>query len=130
MDRHIATQEMLADATKRSEEIPQAGPHAFGRIGMDFKDVILIVIACPFLASMCHCGMLALDALVRFVFIGEDMAVWPGKAMHMSHQRLGLCGVNHSQTNLPARTPNGAQHGRTIISIGAPPTPFISTPTG
>src|SRR5215211_1214843 len=130
MDRHITTHEMFADAAKRPEEIPQTRPHAFGRIGMNFKDVILIVIACPFLGTMGNGGVLALDALVRLVLVGEDMAVRPSKAMHMSHQGLGLRGVNHSQPNLPARTPNGTQHGRTVVSIGASTAPLVGAPTG
>jgi hypothetical protein len=119
---------MLAHATKRSEEISQSCPHAFGRIGVDFKDIIVIIIACPFFAPMSYCGMLALDALIRLIFIGKDMAVWQGKPMNMSDQRFGLCGVNDAQTDLSAGTPDGAQHGRTIIGIRAPSTPFIGSP--
>jgi hypothetical protein len=109
MDRHLTAQEMLAEAAKRPEEIPQTGPHAFGRMGMDFKDIILIVIAGPFFASLCHRGMLALDALVRLVFIGADMAVWQGETMYVLDQRFGLCRVNHAQPHLSTRTPNRAQ---------------------
>jgi hypothetical protein len=58
-----------------SEEISQPGPHAFGRIGVNFKDISLIVITRPFLATLGNGGVMALDALVRFVLIGEDMAV-------------------------------------------------------
>ena len=128
MNGNITVQEMLAYATKWSEEISQARPHAFGRIGVDFKDIILIVIACPFFAPMSYCGMLALDALIRLIFICNDMAVWQGKAMNMSDQRFGLCAVNDAQTDLSAGTPHGAQHRRTIIGIGASSTPFIGSP--
>jgi len=130
MDRDIATQEMLADAAKRSEKIPQASPHPFGRIGMDFKDIVCIIITRPFLVAVCNRGMLALDACVRFVFVGKNMAVRPGKAMHMFGQCLGLCGVNHPQSNLSARPSNRAQDGRTIIGVCASTAPFVGTPTG
>jgi hypothetical protein len=102
MDCHLSTQEMLAGIAGRSEEVSQTRSHPFGGIGMNFKDVILIVIACPFFATMCHGGMLALDALVRLVFIREDMTGRPGKTMKMSDQRFGLRRVNDTQTDLSA----------------------------
>jgi hypothetical protein len=128
MNGNVTAQEMLAHATKRSEEISQPCPHAFGRIGVNFKDIISIIITCPFFAPMSYGGMLALDGLIRLVFIGKDMAVWQGEAMNMSDQGFGLCGVNNAQTDLSAGTPNRAQHGWTIIGIRAPSTPFIGSP--
>lgn len=74
--------------------------------------------------------MLALDTLIRLVFIGEDMAVWPGKTMNMLDQCLGVGGVNHAQTNLPARTPDRAQHRWTIIRVRAPSAPFVGIADG
>jgi hypothetical protein len=129
MDCHVSTQEMLADAAKRSEEVSQTCPHAFSRIGVDFKNIVRIVIARPFLASVRNRGMLAFDSLIRLVFIGEDMAVWQGETMYVLDQRFGLCRVNHSQANLPTRTPNGAQHRRTVIGVGTPSAPFVGSPT-
>lgn len=94
MDRHIATQEMLADTAKWPEEVSQTRPHALGGIRVNFKDVILIVIAHPFLVCVRHRGMLAFDTLIRFVFIREDMTVRVGKTMHVFDQGLGLRGMH------------------------------------
>jgi hypothetical protein len=109
MNSHIATQVVLANATKWSEEIAQTRPHAFDHIGVDFKDIVVIVVSCPFLDAMSDRGMHALDASVGFKFISEDMAIRQGKAMDMSYQGSGLCSVNHLQANLSTRTSNRAQ---------------------
>jgi len=39
---------LLVNTPKGAQEIAQAGPEAFNRIGMHFSDPIAIVIACPF----------------------------------------------------------------------------------
>jgi hypothetical protein len=129
MDRHVSTQEMFAEATKRSEEVSQPCPHAFDRVGVNFKGIILIVIACPLLVSMCNGRMLAFDAMIRLVFIGENMAVRPGNAMNMVRQGFGLCGVNHPQTDLPAGTSNRAQYRWTVVSVRASASPLVGSPT-
>ena len=125
MDGCVPAQEMLADTAKRPKEIAQTRPHAFGRIGVDFKHMVLIIVACPFLDTMSNAGMLALNALIGFVIIRENMAIGLSETMHMIDQCFDLGGVNHLQTNLAARTTNGAQHRRTIISIGASSTALV-----
>ena len=52
MHSDIATQEVPTHAAERSKEIAQASPHAFDGIGMDFKNIIIVIVPRPFFDAM------------------------------------------------------------------------------
>jgi hypothetical protein len=54
MDHPIVTEKMLADTTKGTQACAQACPHAFHGVGVDFVDIVAIVLGRPFMDVMRH----------------------------------------------------------------------------
>src|SRR3990172_2390640 len=115
MDCHVATEKMLADTPKRTQEGTQARPQSFNRVGVDFADAIAVIVARPLVNAMRHRRTRTLNGVVTVVLVGVDMRAFTREAFDVRPQRDGLGVLDHPQTHLPALPPNRAQDGRTVI---------------
>ena len=128
MDSDIATEKVLAYATKQAQKVSQPGPHAFNGVGMHFSNTVAIIIACPFLLSVSNRRARALDGVVAVIFVRVNMRAFACKAFDMFAQRR-LFGVRRDpQAHLSSFSPYCADHGWTIIGK-RPASPSLVRPT-
>lgn len=100
MNSDITTQKMLADATKRSQEIAETRPQPFNGVGMDFANTVAIIIACPLIFAMTNRRTGALDSIIAIVFIGLNVCAFARKLFDMFAQS-NLFGIRcHAQADL------------------------------
>src|SRR5664279_5540783 len=116
MNSDIAAQEMLADAPKGTQKSPQPRPHALGRVRVHFTDAVPIIVARPFVVSVCDHRARALNRVIAVVLIGIDMRSLPGETLDMLSQGRLLRVGSDPQTDLPTLASNRPQDGRTVIN--------------
>lgn len=127
MDSNIARQIGFVNTSVWAQEIAQSCPAAFVGIDVHFSDPISIVIARPFILSMTDGATNALQAIVAVVFIGVECGFCLGEAFYERTECLALSILHDTNTHLARFSTNHRTDRRTIVFVGAPPTPFISS---
>lgn len=115
MDSNVTTQKPFADPTKGAKEITQASPQSFRGIHMDFANSIGVIIRCPFFATMRDSAMGTVKTMIAGLFIGINVCIGLCKAVNMSRQCNPFGIDQYAQADLPALSPNAANHRRAVI---------------
>ena len=79
----MLTQVALMHTAKRAQEIARTGPEIFNGVDVYLADPIAIIIACPFVAAVCHRDMFASQICLATPFIGIDIGTRSRKGLHL-----------------------------------------------
>src|SRR5437868_3907723 len=96
--------------SKWTQECSHTGPHPFSSVGVYFSDAIPIIVSCPFLDGVAHCGMSTPQPVVASPLIGVHLCQLIGELVNVCLQGCASGVFSHSQAHLPTLSTNRAQH--------------------
>ncbi len=118
------------DTFEWSQEIPHIGPHAFGRVAMDFANAITVIISCILMGTVRDTGVCPNDVVVTRRLIGVDAGFGLRKAMHLRFQGFSRRVRDDSQADLPAVPADRPDNRWPVIGVGAPSALVIGSKAG
>jgi hypothetical protein len=128
-------QEPLTHAAERAQEVSQARPDAFDRVGVDFANAIAVIIARPFALWRCIANpLMAATALCQVAIgqplIGIDCRIIAGMGFHERLERRTIAVGADLQADVAAAAANHTRYWWSIVLPGAMTTRFIGAPAG
>ena len=119
---------IFVHATKGTEKVTQASPHALSAVDVNFPNPVPIVIARPFVNAMIDGDMRTLNVIVSLPFIGIRHGGGLRELCHMALQCFAIGVFDHAEPYVSTLAPDRADNRQTIIGIGTMPFLFVRTP--